>query len=175
MDMPGSGRIWLNFRERTVLAENRKRFEKDFVVRAGGPVGEVVHHEVWAEEIGPIASGAVALRGAGKIELRKLQKFAFDFEPRVERRFGVFRDKRSEEIRPHAGVEILADLQGDFDFLREGRRNMLRDLILWQIGARRGRKIGGGGIGGGLDLNTCSDQGFTEHRFCELCGRRYGY
>src|SRR5882672_4475679 len=49
------------------------------------------------------------------------------------------------------------------------------DLIFWCIGARRGRKIGGGGIGGGLDLNTCSDQGFTEHRFCELCGRRYGY
>jgi len=49
-----------------------------------------------------------------------LKKFAFDFESRVERRLGVFRDKRSEEIRPHAGMEILADLQGDFDFFREG-------------------------------------------------------
>jgi len=133
---PATGRIWLNFREGTVFAENRKRFEKDFVVRTGGPVGEVVHHKVWAEEIGPVASGTVALRGAGKIKPRGLQKFAFDFEPRVERCFCVFRDERSEEIRPHAGVEILADLQGDFDFFRERRRNMFRDLILRGVGAR---------------------------------------
>src|SRR6266850_2953242 len=175
MDMPGSGRIWLNFRERTVLAENRKRFEKDLVVRASGPVGEVVHHEVWAEEIGPIASGAVALRRAGKIELRGLQKFAFDFKSRVERRLGVFRDKRSEEIRPHAGVEILADLQCNFDFFGEGKGNMFRNLIFRHIEAPRGRKIGGGGIGSGLELDACSEESFTKYSFCELCRRRYRY
>ena len=69
-----------------------------------------MHHEIWAEEIGPIAPGAVALRSAGKIQLRGIQELAFDFEPRVEGRFRVSRDKSPEEIRPHAGVEILADL-----------------------------------------------------------------
>src|SRR6267378_3215344 len=58
---------------------------------------------------------------------------------------------------------------------RVPRRNMFRDLILRGVGARVGRKISGAGIGGGLDLDACSDEGFTEHRFCELCGRWYGY
>jgi len=51
---------------------------------------------------------------------------------------------------------------------------MFRDLIFRCIGARRGRKIGGGGIGSGLDLYACSDESFTEDRFCEFCGRGNG-
>jgi len=35
---------------------------------------------------------------------------------------------------------FLADLQGDFGFFREGRRNMFRDLIFRCIGARREEK-----------------------------------
>ena len=74
--MAGAGGICLNFRERAVFAEDRERFEEDVVVGARGPVGEVVDHEVGAEEIGPIAAGAVSLRGAGEIEFGGLQKFA---------------------------------------------------------------------------------------------------
>src|ERR1700682_6491110 len=133
-----------------------------------------MHHEIWAEEIGPIAPGAVSLRSAGKFELRGLKKFTFDLESRVEGRFRVFRDKRPEEIQPHAGVEILTDLQADFDFFGEGRRNVFRDLILRDVGARVPRIINRGGIGSGLDLDACSDESFTKYSFCKLGRRWYG-
>ena len=68
-DMACARRIGLNFREGTVFAENWKRLEKNLIVRTRRPIGEVVDHEVGAEKVGPIASGSIALRGTGQIEL----------------------------------------------------------------------------------------------------------
>ena len=64
----GAGRASLNFRERAVFAEDGQRFEENFVVRARGPIREVMDHEIRAEEIGPVSARTIALPRAGKIE-----------------------------------------------------------------------------------------------------------
>src|SRR5438046_10495447 len=63
-----------------------------------------------------------------------------DLEASIERALHVFPSESAEEIRPHAGVQILADLEGDLDFFREGRRNVAGYLILRCIETRGGRK-----------------------------------
>ena|SRR5207302_3328944 len=93
----------------------------------------------------------------------------FDFESGVERVLRIFSNEGTEEVWPHASVQVLADLQGDLDFFREGRRDVLSDLILRRIEGRVGRKADGAGCGGTLDLNTCSEQCFAECGFCKLC------
>ena len=60
-DMAGTGGICLNFSKRAVFAKNRERTKKNLIVRAS---------KVGAEKIGPIPAGAIALSGAGQIELR---------------------------------------------------------------------------------------------------------
>ena len=56
-----TGIIFLNFCERAVFAEDRQRVEKNVVVGARSPVGEIVAHEIRSKEVGPITSCAVAL------------------------------------------------------------------------------------------------------------------
>ena len=89
-----------------------------------------MHHEVRTKEIGPVAAGAIALTGSGEVELRRLEEFMLDMEPGIEGILRVLPDQSAEKIRPHSRMQILADLQCDFDFFRERRRNVLRDLIL---------------------------------------------
>src|SRR5690242_15335140 len=69
-DVACARRIGLNFRKRSVFAENRKRLEEILIVRTRRPIREVVDHEVRAKKVGPIATGSVALGGTGQIELR---------------------------------------------------------------------------------------------------------
>src|SRR5229473_1637804 len=107
-DMAGAGGIYLNLRERAVFSENRERLEKNLIVRAGGPIGEVVDHKIGAEEVGPIAAGSIALRGAGQIELRRLEEIMFELETSAERVLCIFPDEGAEEVWPHAGVQVLA-------------------------------------------------------------------
>ena len=78
-----------------------------------------------------------------------------DLEASIERALHVFPSESAEEIRPHAGVQILADLEGNLDFFREGRRNVLGYLILSRIETRVGRKITDAGPRAIFDLNAC--------------------
>src|SRR5260370_19057317 len=148
--------IGLNFHKRAVFAENGERLKKDWKVGTGGPRGEVVDHKVRAEKVGPIAAGSIALRGAGQIELCCLEKVMFDFEPRVERVLCVFPNKSAEEVRSHAGVQILTDLERDLDFFRERRRDVLGYLILFRIATPVRRKISDARARTTFDLNARS-------------------
>ena len=68
-------------------------------------------HEVGGEEIGPIATSAIALSGAREFKFRGLQKITLDLEAGIKGVLCVFRGERPEEVRSHAGVKILADLE----------------------------------------------------------------
>ena len=99
----------MNFCERAVFAEDGQGFEKDLIVGARGPIREVMNHEIRGEEVGPVAAGSIALRGAGEVELGLLQKRLLYFETSVEGIFGVFCNQKAEKIRTHSGVQILTD------------------------------------------------------------------
>ena len=45
----------------TPATEDRQGVKKCLIVRARGPVREVVDHEVWRKQIGPVSPGAVTL------------------------------------------------------------------------------------------------------------------
>src|SRR5438132_14026872 len=90
-----------------------------------------------------------------------------DLEASIERALHVFPSESAEEIRPHAGVQILADLEGDLDFFRERRRNVLGYLILRCIETSVGRKVREAGRKAILDLNARSRQRFAEYRCCK--------
>src|SRR5213080_2047730 len=95
-----------------------------------------------------------------------------DLEASIERALHVFPSESSEQIRPHAGVQILADLEGDLDFFREGRRDMLGYLILCRIETRVGRKITDAGRRNIFNLDARGRQRFAEYRFCKSCRGR---
>ena len=67
----------------------------------------------------------------------------------------IFPSESAEKVRPHASVQILADLERDFDFLREGRRNVLGNLILRRIETRIRREICDTGCRIIFDLHPC--------------------
>src|SRR6266702_4377207 len=113
-----------------------------------------MHHEVRREKIGPIAAGAITLAAAGKIQLRGLQEFLLDVKSRVERILRVFRNQRAEKVRPHARVQVLANLQRDFDFFGERGRNVLGDLVLRSIETREGQKVAWRGTGWRVEKHT---------------------
>src|SRR5882762_11729072 len=147
--------IGLNLRQGPVFAENRERLEEILIVGTGGPIREVLHHEIRAEEVGPVAAGSIALRRAGQVQLRRLEEAMFDFESSVKSGLPVFPYEAAEEVRPHAGVQILAHFERDLDFFREWRRHVFGYLILRRIETRIGRKISDG-CWAILDLNTRS-------------------
>jgi len=80
-----------------------------------------VDHEVRTEKISPIATGTIALRGAGEIELGIRQECVFDNEAGMKGILGYLGDQKAKEIRTHSCMEILADLQSNFDFFGEWR------------------------------------------------------
>src|SRR5260370_1768049 len=131
--MTSSGGIGLDFCECPIFAKNRERLEKILIVRASGPIREVVHHEVGAKEISPVAAGSIALRRAGQVQLRRLEEVMFDFESSVKRALRVFRNESAEEVRPHAGVQLLAHFERDLDFFQTSRTPLLVYLILRPI------------------------------------------
>ena len=100
-----------------------------------------MHHEVRCEKICPVAARAVTLTAAGEIQLRGLQEFLLDVKSRVERILRVLCYERAEKIRPHSRVQVLADLQRDFNFFGERRRDMLGKLVLSGIETRKRRKV----------------------------------
>src|SRR5947207_14675767 len=102
-----------------------------------------MHHEVGAEEVGPISASAIPLAGAGKVELHSLQKVVLDMESRIERILRVCCHESAEKIRTHSRMQILADLQRDLDFFGERRRNVLSNLVFRSIETRQGHKFGG--------------------------------
>src|SRR5258706_3007235 len=104
----------LNFGESSVFTEDGQGFEEDGVIGTSGPVGEVLAHEIRAEEVGPVAAGSIALGNAGNIELGFLEEGAFGVEAGLQRIFMIIRDQSAEQIGSHAGVKILADLYRDF-------------------------------------------------------------
>ncbi len=132
-DMARPRIVLLNFGQRSVFSKNGQRIKKDGEVRPGFPIRQIVAHEIRAEEIGPVAARAVALRGAGKIELRIGKKRLLNLEAGGKRIFRILRDEQAEKIWSHAGVEILADLQRDFDLLTQWRGDMLCHLIFRSI------------------------------------------
>ena len=100
----------LNFGKGAVFAEDGKRVEENVIVGPRGPISEIVAHEIGAEEIGPVAAGAVALRCATEIEFGVGEECAFEFESFFERVASVLARDCAEKIRTHSGVKILADL-----------------------------------------------------------------
>jgi len=96
--------IGLNLREGPVFAENRESLEELLIVGTGGPIREVVHHEVRAEEVGPVAAGSIALRRAGQVQLRRLEEVMSTLNPAVKGPFVSFATRSTEEVRPHAGL-----------------------------------------------------------------------
>src|SRR5260221_14194128 len=133
----------LDFCQRAISAQYRQRFEEDGVFGSSGPVREVVAHEVGAEKIGPVTAGSVALRDTGEIELGFLQESALGSKAGLKRIFAVLCNERPEQVGPHAGVQVLANFQGDLDFFRERERNMFGDLIFRGVPARECGQIGG--------------------------------
>ena len=124
-DVSGAGIVHLNFGERAVLPEDGEGAEKRIEIRTGGPIRHVVGHEVRREEIGPIASGAVTLRNAGQIESCGAEEVVLDGEAGRERICGIAGAERAEQIGSHAGVEILANLEGDLDFFGEWKGHVV--------------------------------------------------
>ena len=162
------GRIHLNFHKCAVFTQHRKSLEKDFVVGPRGPIRQVMHHKVRAEEICPVAASAVALAAARKVELRGLQKVVFNMESCVEGILRVFCHQRAEKIRPHSRMQILAHLQRHFDFFGEWRRDVLGDLVLRSIETRKQNKVSRRSTRRGLDLDACAHERFAENRFSKL-------
>src|SRR5919108_5008705 len=160
--MSRAWRIDLNFCERAVFAEDGERFKENFIIRPRGPIGQVMHHEVRSEKIGPVAARTVTLPAAGKVQLRGLQEFLFDMKSGVERILDILCHQSAEKIRSHACVQILADLQSDFDFFGERRRNVLRDLVFGGIETRKRGKVSRRWTGWRLDFNTRGYERFTK-------------
>ena len=131
----------MNLCEGSILAQDGERLEENFVIRPRGPIRQIMHHEVRREKISPIAASTIALTAAGEIQLRGLQEFLFDVKSSVERVLRVFCNERAEKIRPHSCVQVLADLQRDFDFFGQRRRDVLGNLVLSGIETRERRKI----------------------------------
>jgi len=57
-------------------------------------------------------------------------------------------------------VQILADLERDFDFFGKRKRNMFRDLIFRGVGAGESGEVRRGGAFRGLDGNSDGGEGF---------------
>jgi len=69
-----------------------------------------------------------------------LEESMFEFESSNQEDSLCFSPRECRGGTAHAGVQILADLERDFDFFREWRRDMLGYLILRRIETRIGRK-----------------------------------
>ena len=96
----------------------------------------------------------------------------FDFESGFEKVLCIIPKENAEEVWTHAGMQILADLERDFDFFREGRRNVLGYLILRRIETRVRRKISDAGRRNIFNLDARGRQRFAEYRFCKSCRGR---
>src|SRR5713101_7694583 len=92
-----------------------------------------------------------------------------ELESSIERILSVVPGESAEEVRPHTGVQILANLESDFDFFRKWRGDMFGYLILYRIETRVGRKISDAERMTSLDLNLRSRQCFAEGCFSKLC------
>src|SRR5690242_5779657 len=92
-----------------------------------------------------------------------------DLEAGVEGVLHILPNESAEQIRSHAGVQILTDLERDLDFFREGRRDVLGYLILRCIETSVSRKLSDIGRRTILDLNACSRHRFAEYSFCKSC------
>src|SRR5258708_12667924 len=68
-----------------------------------------------------------------------------ELESSIERILCVFPSESAKEVWPHTRVQVLADLERDFDFFREWRRDMLGYLILCRIETRVGQEISDAG------------------------------
>src|SRR5919109_5582281 len=93
---------------------------------------------------------------------------------RVERIIRVLCHKRAEKIRPHSRVQVLADLQRDFDFFGERRRNVLRDLVFGGIEERKRGKGNRRWTGRRLYLNAGSHKRLAKNSFSKFRWRRHG-
>src|SRR5215204_7322477 len=104
--MPRRARFWLDIPQRSVSTENGQCAEER---RAVGPFGhrrEKAHHERRREM--RVAAGAVPLLRARDVEPERREEFALEVEPGGGR---VPAAQRAEDIRHHAGVKVLADLE----------------------------------------------------------------
>jgi len=113
--------VHLNFRKRAVFAQDRQSVEQKLKIRPRFPIRKIAANKVGAEQIRPIPARPVTLRSSGKIQLRLCQKFMFNFESGAKRILAVFRHQQTEKVWTHACVEILADLQSDFNLLGKRR------------------------------------------------------
>jgi hypothetical protein len=116
----GRRRGWLNVEQRTVTSKNRQCIIKGLKVFLPGHVDEVADHELGREV--SVAARAVALRRAAEIQARAFEKISLKIKAGAIR---ILCESRRENQRRHAGVQVLANLQGNFNLFFEGCRNML--------------------------------------------------
>jgi len=141
-------------------------------VRPGFPIRQIVAHEIRAEEIGPVAARAVALRWTPeRSSFASVRNVLLNFEAGGKRIFRILRDEQAEKIWSHAAWRFWLTFSVIFDLLTSmvGRHALPPDIPkyrnagmtknLWR--ARRSFR---------LDLNSFALQRFLQHRGRELRG-----
>jgi len=118
----------------------------------------------------PNRPGTIALGDAGEIELGVLKKSAFGGESGLQRVLAIFCEERAEEIRAHAGVKILADLESDFGFFGEGKRNVFGDLVFRVIEMSECEEIWRVHMFRRLNGDACGGNGFGQDSLGKFCG-----
>src|SRR5207302_7772375 len=98
-----------------------------------------MHHEV-RRKIG-VASSAIALRGATQVKTSLSEKFVLKVEACLIGLLIFMGMQSSEKVGHGAGMEILADLEGNLHFFPEWRRDVIRDSIFGRIFCRKSLEI----------------------------------
>ncbi len=114
------------------------------------------------------------MRNAGHIESRRAEEIVLDGEAGGERICGIAGAERAEEAGSHAGVEILADLERDLDFLGERKGYIVGQKIFLCVAARDGFEVRLCGDERAFDLYAFLLEDLTEHGFGEKRGRGNG-
>src|SRR5262249_41050839 len=87
------------------------------------------------------SASAVGLRGATQIEARFAEELVFDIEASLRNLSLRVTHQRAEQVRPHAGMQILTDFQCDLRLFRQWRRYLLGDKVLWPVFRRQCGKV----------------------------------
>src|SRR5262249_39274549 len=122
---------------------------------------QIVDHEVGGES--GVSSRAIALNCCGQVQTGVLEKPVFEIKPSLID-IGIFvGQKGAEKIRSCARVQILAELERDFDVFLQRRGSMLGHDVLGTIVLRQVFEIGSGQVRVRRNLNAACAKGFYEN------------
>src|SRR6202012_5303542 len=109
VDVASGRRVDLDFCERAVFAEGRKRVVEVGVERLLRRGSEVVNHEIGS--VKGVAAGAITLRSAGEIETGFGEELVLEIEAGLIDIAGGFAENCAENLGTSAGVQILTDFE----------------------------------------------------------------